>query len=385
MPTQIENSFANLRTALTGRLAKKVPSVSNSDNASTIASKNAAAISTDNAVSLTTHVNDKTNPHGVTAAQVGTLIKSDAVAKFANGPDCTALGIQYYGDNTDAGVPFTINGNTLTVLAGVPVLMGSTPGVLGEFTANLTTWDNTYFLYVRLTNGVYSYALSQGAAYSYNQVAESDTNMCVGCFTTGPTGGIVRYNLLKRRRLGRVPINNDGYPVTKFSAGSCGMNDLTYRSVHGLFKNNKQQIFTGRGFTVVAFSNGEVSRVGYFDTYGDTTASARMLAFVNAIPSGTSVLVHTWDAFTGNITADSLTALNKIGVDTTDFMAKVHFRSAFLALGRKDGAVGSSYYGYDGLVDNDSNASIVVKFNQDNIYGFRDVEVVKAGSTMVNF
>ena len=387
MPHDIAGAFSNLGSAITTRLGKKVNLAGTADNADKLGNATPESISATGASAVAAHAALKNNPHGVTAAQIGTLDKDQTAAAFGNGPNIPKLQYSCYGDITDGDIPYTTVGFTLSI-GGVPAFIDGKKVVMGSFQASVSAYKKI-LVYLRVVAGVPTYVIEEKHVDDGTQVPESATNMIIGFFETNGVG-FAGGDLFKTRRIGNNPVSKYGYAFAGYKAGSIGLMDSNRGHV-GLIKNRHTVNRVVRGITIIAFNNGEPYRVGTFDTCGVFAANAALLAFVTDLPTGTDVLAYIWDEYSGNMSSDTTTAMGMIGLDTATFASRAKWRTAFLAFGKKGAAQGSVPVGYCGqgpygtYTEGDPDSSVVVKFEHSNEKGFHNFEIVKAGTLMINF
>jgi len=103
-----------------------------------------------------------------------------------------------------------------------------------------------------------------------------------------------------------------------------------------------------RGYNLVAWSPGDGRLLGAdaFDTHGDPTASARLAAWVRALPSGAVVAGAVRDEASMNLGGDAIDALRSLGVATD---LRNHFRWGHAFVGAVASAPGSAHEQASGL------------------------------------
>ncbi len=103
-----------------------------------------------------------------------------------------------------------------------------------------------------------------------------------------------------------------------------------------------------RGYNLVAWNPGDGRLLGAdaFDTHGDPTASARLAAWVRALPPGAVVAGAVRDEASMNLGGDAIDALRSLGVATD---LRNHFRWGHAFVGAVGSAPGSAHEQASGL------------------------------------
>ena len=103
-----------------------------------------------------------------------------------------------------------------------------------------------------------------------------------------------------------------------------------------------------RGYNLVAWSpdDGRLLGAKAFDTHGDPAASARLAAWVRALPPGTVVAGAVRDEASLNLGADAIDALRSLGVATD---LRNHFRWGHAFIGTAGATPGSAHEQASGL------------------------------------
>jgi len=162
--------------AVKSSLTSKAATAATADNALALNGQTASQI-VESAKSYTdTHVNNKNNPHGTTAAQIGAFSKDEINAKLALYVPAGILPISAWNPNNVFGrATITVDNETFLfgIEAGVPTILSGTYYTPDSFSMVLPNAPWVFF-YVVLENGICKYKSS------LTELAESSTCMYIG-------------------------------------------------------------------------------------------------------------------------------------------------------------------------------------------------------------
>lgn len=203
LTNQLNQFYAEIVTAL----GKKTATSFSSQNSSKLNGRTLAQAVTDATATLTTHANNKANPHGLTAAQVGAYDQAGFDTLFNQLLPSGILPISRFGTLDSAAVPTSALGWVFSTTATIPLIMAGGAFTLPTISVNLSTLfpgafaNKTFYVYVRLVAGVPSLLISQ------TQIADTITNMFIGTIATG-AGAIATITIKKVTRLDTFRVSN---------------------------------------------------------------------------------------------------------------------------------------------------------------------------------
>lgn len=192
------------------RLKETVAHVISSQNAQTLGGSTIAQIKAEIDPIVISHENNKSNPHGLTALQLGSYTKGEVETMLKRRVSESIIPISRFG-SLDMELPLitAVSSGWMVNFAEVtPLLINGRYAPLAPMILNLTTVktnpsDSTFFVYVTIVNATASYVVHT------TQVAETAVLMFVGTIVTGSAKvnsiNITKFTKFGGFRLSSVP------------------------------------------------------------------------------------------------------------------------------------------------------------------------------------
>lgn len=206
--TALNNSLNSLVPTLTNKVNRKVAEAALADNALALNGQSASQMIATAAAHTDTHANNKNNPHGVTAAQIGAYSTSQVDAMVASLIPSGILPVSTFGTIDGAAIPMTVSGSTGAVnfSAGIPVIIAGQYFSLPAINFAVAKPSNNNKIYLQLQGGVPKIISSPST------IPESSTNMYLGSISIDASGNVTN-------TVSHV-VRIDTYRLSTTSAGS---------------------------------------------------------------------------------------------------------------------------------------------------------------------
>lgn len=192
------------------RLKETAAHVISSQNAQTLGGSTIAQIEAEIDPTVTAHENNKSNPHGVTALQLGSYTKNEVEIMLKRRVSESIIPVSRFG-SLDMELPLitaVTSGWMVNFAEVTPLIINGRYAPLAPMILNLTTVktnpsDSTFFVYVTIVNATASYVVHT------TQVAETAVLMFIGTIVTGSTKvnsiDITKFTKFGGFRLSSVP------------------------------------------------------------------------------------------------------------------------------------------------------------------------------------
>ena len=376
----MSNSVNNLNTALNSfnlsvkaKLQVAPTTAALADNSAKLGGKTLTELVTDVDGVVTAHINNKNNPHGLTASQLNAFTKEEIVAMFSNYVPPNTVPISFFG-NTETNLVQSINTSALTVslISDIPAMVAGRYVKMSGFSFNCTPNGKTW-LYIGLNQLTLAYSTSFGEM----PLSETQSKMLIGCVTT-QNGAIVSHWVKPMRRIDITPVPRVPDLTNRKRVCSLGyMQTLYATGESGFWEGINKLISARRGYHVLVIDPNTkyVQYADIFDTYLGTAEIDRMTTYLNNILPSMLVLVFSYDeATSGGVATNTawVNAMYGLGAPS-NFQTQLKVRGAHVLLGKKGSAQGSAYNFVGGAVDNASDAVVDVNFYISN-GSFTDVQ-----------
>jgi len=160
-----------------------------------------------------------------------------------------------------------------------------------------------------------------------------------------------------------------------FKIASSGYDDSPMD--HYIYVDGVLRVTIPRSYAVVRLnSDGSFNEVKTYDVYGNTTQRDQMVSYLNGLPSGTPVLVGTFDEPRNNLDSTLKTALKDCGA-SDQILNAIPTRGSYILVGEKGLGAGNAYEEKIGLR---YGSSIYVN----NYYGLYHSNTSSGNYTLVN-
>lgn len=185
-----------------------------SDNATALENSTQAQFLARNQAKIDAHAARRDNPHKLTAAQLGVPAKADVDALIAPVMQQGMLNISRFGSADKTPIPYVINNDfTVDITVAVPVVLAGRVYTLPAQKIDIgrmTSGYDTYYVYVRMVNGVIKYDVL------YGPIAESTLSMFVGTISVGTVNNVYKITAFTINKVTRLGI----YRISTTPCGS---------------------------------------------------------------------------------------------------------------------------------------------------------------------
>lgn len=361
--TNLNDALNSFNLGVKAKLQVQPNTAALADNSAKLGGKTLTELVTDVDSVVTAHINNKNNPHGLTATQLNAFTKEEIVAMFSNYVPPNAVPISFFG-NTETNLIQSVNsaGLTVSLIADIPAMVAGRFVKMGGFSFNCTPSGKTW-LYIGLNQLTLAYSTSFGEM----PLSETQSKMLIGCVVT-QNNAIVSYWVKPVRRIDITPIPRVPELTNKHRVCSLGYVQTLYpTSEVGYWRDNIKVLTATRGYQVAVIhpTTGYVYRTDQFDTYSGLSEINRMTAFMNAIPAGYLTIIYGYDevASGGVVTnTDWINAMLNLGAPT-GFQNQLRSRCAHVLLGKQNAGANTGNNFIGGTVDNASDAVVDVNFH----------------------
>jgi len=228
LSTLVDNmatEFNRMKGHLLTLLARKAESADLADNTLRLGAYTATTLGNEAKAEANLHIGNKENPHGVTAALLLGTVKPTVDASVAGRIPEGILPISRYGELTNAAIPVSSSGLTVTFTAEVAAMMNGYSRKVAPASIPLLA-NTTYYVYLRWNGSAITYY------FTTQDLAETATRMYIGRVVTDGSAVTV----LSIARVTRI----DTYRVSSSAVGSAipvatGTPDVSSKLAPGWF------------------------------------------------------------------------------------------------------------------------------------------------------